>query len=196
MPVSFTPRKQTDLPHALFLIAREHYVGARVSFVSGALFTAQVAMQQCIEIAAKAMLKLSDPNRKFGGQAGHRICDLLGELAQKSEPIAKLLTARDTSRVIKELDAGYNQIRYGEGILGVELSGTLRAFDVIAGSLLTEARRMLGYRELSVSVRVQAMPVFLWRLNLPVLATEYYTPGSEVEPWTTADIVLGSTPYD
>lgn len=194
--MSFTKRgKPGDEPHALFQIAREHYVGARVSFVAGAVFTAQLAMQQCIETAAKAILKSTTPGRKFGGASGHKIRDLLVELAPASKAVAALLSDSDTSRVIEVLERGYNQIRYGEGVLGTDLGGALRAFDTIAGSLLIEAGRVLGYQPgLRLHVGKQTLPAFLWRLALPVRSVEHRTGIRPDDEWLFAEVLIGAEP--
>jgi len=143
MSMSFTAnRKPSDEPHALLQIAREHYVGARLSFVGGAASPSQLAMHQCIETAAKASLKATAPGRQFGGPDGHKIRTLLTEVALTRPRVKALLDAPDTSRVVDVLEGGYNQIRYGKGVLGIDLGGTLNAFAVIAWNLLTEPYRL------------------------------------------------------
>jgi len=81
MPLSFTPiRKPGDEPYALFQIAEEHYVGARLAFVGDALYSAQLLVHQCIETGAKALLKAEKLDRKFHGSSGHALRAFLEEL--------------------------------------------------------------------------------------------------------------------
>jgi HEPN domain-containing protein len=193
--MSFTAyRKPGDEPHALFQVAGEDYVGARLSFVGGAAFPAQLAMQQCVETAAKAVLKSVTPGRQFIGRHGHEIRLLLGELAPARPRIRALLDDRDTGRVLEVLERGYNPIRYGEGILGMELGATLNAFDTIAWNLLTDVGAALGYgTDLNLHVGEQALPSFLWKLKLPVTKVKHHRSGPDDE-WPFAIVSIASPP--
>jgi HEPN domain-containing protein len=104
MPISFSPaHAASDREHALFQIAREHYVGARTALVASAAFTAQLAMQQSIETAFKALIVAAEPQRRFGGAKGHRLRDLLNEVAANHSSLAKLFAGDDASRVLDVL---------------------------------------------------------------------------------------------
>jgi hypothetical protein len=192
--MSFTPwRRREDAPHTLLQIAQEHYVGGRISFVGSAHFPAQAAMQQCIELGAKALLKAKDPNRTFRGPAGHRLRTLLTEAAETHSSLQALLTDAETAGLIGVLDDGYNPIRYGEGVLGVQLGSTLRAFDTIAWILLAQAGRVLGYEKpLNLRMGERVVPIFLWRLGLPVAEVIRRPCSGEAAEWATVEVVIES----
>jgi hypothetical protein len=193
VPISFTKwRKPDDVPHTLFQIAQDHYVGARLCLVGGAAFPAQLAMQQCIETGAKALIMSATPARRFRGQAGHRLRELLGEASTTNPRLATLLTNRDVGAVLSVLEKGYNEIRYGEGVLGMDLGGTLNAFDTIAWRLLSEVGVTLKYeRPLALRVAECVLPVFLWRLKLPVIEVLHSTETGEAAEWAAAEVVVG-----
>lgn len=190
--MSFVPlRSPEDAPYTLLQIARDQYVGGRVSFVGAAHFAAQVAMQQCIELGAKALLKTRDTNRKFGGPAGHRLRALLNEAAEVHAPLRALLTGSETAGLIGVLDDGYTSIRYGEGVLGVQLGSTLRAFDTIAWTLLAEAGRALRFEKpLSLRMGERVLPIFRWRLELPVVDIIHHSSSGEAAEWATVEVVI------
>lgn len=192
MPISFTAcGKPEDTPHALFQIAIEHFVGARLAFVGSSAFSASVLMQQCIETATKALLKHAKPSRRFSGSKGHALRDMLTEALGDHPRLAPLLGGVDSAKVVDVFDAGYNPIRYGEGVLGMELASTLLAFDTIAWLLLAEVGQTLKYeRPLVARVSERSLSAFLWRLTPPVLELIRPPAGTPEAEWAGVEVVL------
>lgn len=192
MPISFTAAgRPEDAPHALFQIAVEHFVGARLAFVGSAGFSASVLMQQCIETGTKALLKHAMPSRTFSGKKGHELRNLLSEAQGNHPRLAPLFASVDTAKVVDVFDAGYNPIRYGEGVLGMDLAGTLLAFDTIGWILLAEVGQTLKYqRPLVARVSERALSAFLWRLTPPVLELIRPPAGTPEADWAGVEVVL------
>jgi hypothetical protein len=197
MPISFTAGgKPEDTPHALFQIAMEHFVGARLAFVGASAFSASVLMQQCIETGTKALLKEATPSRKFSGSKGHELRTLLSEAQGNHPRLSPILGNVDTATVVDVFVAGYNPIRYGEGVLGMDLASTLLAFDTIAWILLAEVGRTLKYnRPLVARVSERTLAAFLWRLAPPVVEVLRLpaSAGPEAE-WTPVEVILALPP--
>jgi len=192
MPISFTVGgKPEDTPHALFQIAIEHFVGARLAFVGSAAFSASVLMQQCIETGTKALLKHATPSRRFSGSKGHALRGMLSEAQGNHPRLAPLLGNVDTCKVVDVFDAGYNPIRYGEGMLGMDLATTLLAFDTIGWILLAEVGQTLKYqRPLVAHVSERTLEAFLWRLTPPVLELIRPPAGTPEAEWARVEVVL------
>jgi hypothetical protein len=190
VPISFhlTPKSE-DTPYALHDIARDHYVGARLSFVGSTVFPAHLLMEQCAEVAVKSLLLVSNPQRTFGGRSGHHLRALLREATQLYPSLSVLDGDRDVQTVIDVLEGGYNPVRYGESILGVNLGGFLRAADRLAWVLLAEGGRALRYlTPLSLRVGDAALPSFLWRLRVPVENVRRQTDAED--EWSVAEVIL------
>jgi HEPN domain-containing protein len=127
---------------ALIRMANQHYVMGRVALMQNSLGSAHLLMEQTVELALKAFVKRSDPNKDTKAY-GHRLTKVLAEVSSDHQLLTNLTQDKEAVALIQMLQDGYNQVRYAEASFsfgsepfGVELHRILGAFDRVACSML------------------------------------------------------------
>lgn len=128
-----------EAQHSLYaMIAREHYVTARVSLGGFRWYSSSLLMEQSIELYVKAFLFYQYKKQTWGkGVAGHKIKNLLISAMGDIAIFKNILENSDYMDLIDDLENGYNDIRFGESQIRIH-KNLLDTYDRLMYDFISE----------------------------------------------------------
>ncbi len=164
----------SHIQHAMYAgIAREYYVSARLALIGLRLHSAALLMEQSIELYIKAFMKLNERTWSNGAE-GHNLTTLLNNNREAIDLFKIISADADYMDLIKDLQDGYNNIRYGESWIGVN-SKTLQVYDQLMFMFINQFHSLTNIRGADyVDVNPSSMSDFSYNLKTSVKIQEAF----------------------